>query len=147
MNVTEITMQRIRDEWEAPLKAHIRELEAEKAEAIEIMKNVFDRCASMRQFHGDISAFLDRMGCKSQMVEGTPLETHVITDASCPHCRIAALEAALAQIRDFRQEENEWDGVDECMPSMRNIARTALIGSALETDSKPTSRSDEVDDK
>ncbi len=37
------------------------------------------------------------------------------------------LAEALASIRDFRQEENEWDGVEECMPAMRKIARDVLI--------------------
>lgn len=39
---------------------------------------------------------------------------------------IARLEAALISIRDFENEENEWDGVDRCMPAMRKLAADAL---------------------
>lgn len=36
------------------------------------------------------------------------------------------LLAALKEIRDFRAANDEWDGVEECIPAMREIARAAI---------------------
>lgn len=45
--------------------------------------------------------------------------------------QVRKLEEALRSIRDFRAEENEWDGVDVCMPAMRKIAQDALVPGAV----------------
>ncbi len=62
-------------------------------------------------------------------IEHTALAAEMATlakESSDRFDRIRDLEAALREIRDFRDATNEWDGVDVCMPAMRDIARGAL---------------------
>ena len=76
-----------------------------------------------------------------KLVNGLLLGTHTLSDHElftgnkdvvfasdydALQAKAEAMAQALEAVENFRAEENEWDGVDVCMPEMRRIAQAAL---------------------